>query len=145
MSNSIVYIVLAASILALTFAFIFYKQMMKEDEGTDLMKKIAAHVRKGAMAYLKQQYKVVIIVFAVLAAIFGIMAYFKLQNGIVWFAFLTGGFFSGLAGFFPRRVPLTPPASRSTAVCKWLSARAPSWVSSWWASPSWMCPCGSSC
>ena len=53
-SNSIVYIVLAASILALTFAFIFYKQMMKQDEGTDLMKKIAAHVRKGAMAYLNQ-------------------------------------------------------------------------------------------
>ena len=64
-SNSIIYIVLAASILALAFAFIFYKQMMKQDEGTDLMKKIAAHVRKGAMAYLKQQYKVVIIVFIV--------------------------------------------------------------------------------
>ena len=72
-SNSIIYIVLAASILALAFAFIFYKQMMKQDEGTDLMKKIAAHVRKGAMAYLKQQYKVVIIVFIILAAIFGIM------------------------------------------------------------------------
>ena len=69
-SNSIIYIVLAASILALAFAFIFYKQMMKQDEGTDLMKKIAAHVRKGAMAYLKQQYKVVIIVFIILAAIF---------------------------------------------------------------------------
>ena len=120
-SNSIVYIVLAASILALTFAFIFYKQMMKEDEGTDLMKKIAAHVRKGAMAYLKQQYKVVIIVFAVLAAIFGIMAYFKLQNGIVWFAFLTGGFFSGLAGFFGMKTATYASARTANAARKSLN------------------------
>ena len=114
-SNSVVYIVLAASILALTFAFIFYKQMMKEDEGTDLMKKIAAHVRKGAMAYLKQQYKVVIIVFIILAAIFGIMAYFKLQNGVVWFAFLTGGFFSGLAGFFGMKTATYASARTANA------------------------------
>ena len=122
MSNSIVYIVLAASILALTFAFIFYKQMMKEDEGTDLMKKIAAHVRKGAMAYLKQQYRVVIIVFAVLAAIFGIMAYFKLQNGIVWFAFLTGGFFSGLAGFFGMKTATYASARTANAARKSLNS-----------------------
>ena len=122
MSNSIVYIVLAASILALAFAFIFYKQMMKEDEGTDLMKKIAAHVRKGAMAYLKQQYKVVIIVFAVLAAIFGIMAYFKLQNGIVWFAFLTGGFFSGLAGFFGMKTATYASARTANAARKSLNS-----------------------
>ena len=97
---NLVYLVLVASVLALAFAFFFFKQMMKEDEGTDLMKKIAAYVRRGAMAYLKQQYKVVTIVFCVLTVIFAIMAIFKLQNGIVWFAFLTGGFFSGLAGFF---------------------------------------------
>ncbi|MBR4468001.1 MAG: sodium-translocating pyrophosphatase [Bacteroidales bacterium] len=115
MSNSIIYIVLAASVLALAFAFIFYKQMMKQDEGTDLMKKIAAHVRKGAMAYLKQQYKVVIIVFIILAAIFGIMAYFKLQNGIVWFAFLTGGFFSGLAGFFGMKTATYASARTANA------------------------------
>ena len=122
MSNSIVYIVLAASILALTFAFIFYKQMMKEDEGTDLMKKIAAYVRKGAMAYLKQQYKVVIIVFIILAAIFGIMAYFKLQNGIVWFAFLTGGFFSGLAGFFGMKTATYASARTANAARKSLNS-----------------------
>ena len=122
MSNSIVYIVLAASILALTFAFIFYKQMMKEDEGTDLMKKIAAHVRKGAMAYLKQQYKVVIIVFIILAAIFGIMAYFKLQNGVVWFAFLTGGFFSGLAGFFGMKTATYASARTANAARKSLNS-----------------------
>ena len=121
-SNSIVYIVLAASILALTFAFIFYKQMMKEDEGTDLMKKIAAHVRKGAMAYLKQQYKVVIIVFIILAAIFGVMAYFKLQNGVVWFAFLTGGFFSGLAGFFGMKTATYASARTANAARKSLNS-----------------------
>ena len=122
MSNSIVYIVLVASILALAFAFIFYKQMMKQDEGTDLMKKIAAHVRKGAMAYLKQQYKVVIIVFVILAAIFGIMAYFKLQNGVVWFAFLTGGFFSGLAGFFGMKTATYASARTANAARKSLNS-----------------------
>ena len=75
--------------------------MMKEDEGTDRMKEIAEHVRKGAMAYLKQQYKVVTAVFVVLAIVFAFMAYvLKVQNPWVPFAFLTGGLFSGLAGFF---------------------------------------------
>ncbi|MBN1462778.1 MAG: sodium/proton-translocating pyrophosphatase, partial [Paludibacteraceae bacterium] len=98
--DSVIYYVLGASILALGFAFYFFKMLMKEDEGTDLMKKIAKHVRDGAMAYLKQQYKIVTIVFIILALIFAVMAYFKLQNAWVPFAFLTGGFFSGLAGFF---------------------------------------------
>ena len=122
MSNSIVYIVLAASILALTFAIIFFKQMMKEDEGTDLMKKIAQHVRKGAMAYLKQQYKVVIIVFVVLAVVFYVMSLFKLQNGIVWFAFLTGGFFSGLAGFFGMKTATYASARTANAARKSLNS-----------------------
>ncbi len=121
-NNSIVYIVLAASILALTFAFIFFKQMMKENEGTDLMKKIAQHVRKGAMAYLKQQYKVVIIVFAVLAVVFYVMSLFKLQNGIVWFAFLTGGFFSGLAGFFGMKTATYASARTANAARKSLNS-----------------------
>lgn len=100
MLNYIFYFVPIASIIALGFAYYFFRQMMKESEGTDLMKKIAKHVRDGAMAYLKQQYKVVTIVFVVLALIFVAMAYFNLQNAWVPFAFLTGGFFSGLAGFF---------------------------------------------
>ena len=94
-----VWIVFCASIVALGFAFFFYRKMLKEDEGTPTMREIASHVRKGAMAYLKQQYKVVTIVFIVLAVLFFIMSIFDLQNGWVWFAFLTGGFFSGLAGF----------------------------------------------
>lgn len=90
-----------ASVVALGMAWFFFRSMMKEDEGTDRMKEIAAHVRKGAMAYLKQQYKVVAIVFVVLAVIFAFMAYvLKVQNPWVPFAFLTGGLFSGLAGFF---------------------------------------------
>jgi len=122
MSNSVVYIVLAASILALTFAFIFFKQMMKEDEGTDLMKKIAAYVRKGAMAYLKQQYKVVIIVFIILAILFFVMSLFDLQNGWVWFAFLTGGFFSGLAGFFGMKTATYASARTANAARKSLNS-----------------------
>ncbi|MBR6848052.1 MAG: sodium-translocating pyrophosphatase [Bacteroidales bacterium] len=122
MSLSVVYWVLAASILALAFAFFFFKSMMKEDEGTDLMKKIAAHVRKGAMAYLKQQYKVVIIVFVVLAIVFYVMSLFHLQNGIVWFAFLTGGFFSGLAGFFGMKTATYASARTANAARRSLNS-----------------------
>ena len=94
------YLVPAASLTALLFAWIFFRKMMKEDEGTPTMKQIARFVREGAMAYLKQQYKVVVIVFLILAAIFAVLAYgFHVQNSWVPFAFLTGGFFSGLAGF----------------------------------------------
>ena len=113
--ENLIYVVLAASVVALSFAYLFFRQMMKESEGTDLMKQIAAHVRKGAMAYLKQQYKVVIIVFICLAAIFGVMSAFDLQNGWVWFAFLTGGFFSGLAGFFGMKTATYASARTANA------------------------------
>ncbi len=115
MENKFIYLVLLASLVALGFAFYFFKQMMKESEGTDTMKKIAKHVRDGAMAYLKQQYKVVIIVFLVLAAIFSVMAYFNLQNNWVPFAFLTGGFFSGLAGFFGMKTATYASARTANA------------------------------
>lgn len=95
----IFWVIPISSIIALGFAFYFFKWMMKQSEGNATMKKIAQHVRVGAMSYLKQQYKVVVGVFIVLAVIFGIMAYFGLQNNWVPVAFLTGGFFSGLAGF----------------------------------------------
>ena len=100
MISFVPYLVLAASAVALAFAFLFFRQMMKEDEGTPTMREIAKFVRDGAMAYLKQQYKIVAIVFVVLAVFFAVLAYvFKVQNPWVPFAFLTGGFFSGLAGF----------------------------------------------
>ncbi len=111
----LIYAVLAASVLALAMAYLFYRQMLKKAEGTDLMKKIAAHVRQGAMAYLKQQYKVVTIVFVILAALFGVMALCGLQNGWVWFAFLTGGFFSGLAGFFGMKTATYASARTANA------------------------------
>ena len=98
--TNLFYLVPAAAVLALLFAWIFFRQMMKESEGTATMKDIAKFVREGAMAYLKQQYKVVTIVFVILAIFFAILAYgFGVQNSWVPFAFLTGGFFSGLAGF----------------------------------------------
>ena len=118
----LMYVVLAASVLALGFAYYFYNWMLGKDEGTDLMKTIASHVRKGAMAYLKQQYKVVTIVFVVLAVLFAIMAYFNLQNGIVWFAFLTGGFFSGLAGFFGMKTATYASARTANAARSTLNA-----------------------
>ncbi len=89
-----------SSIAALVLAWYFYHQMKKEDEGTPTMRKIAEHVRTGAMSYLKQQYKIVSYVFLALVVIFAIMAYgFHIQNSWVPIAFLTGGFFSGLSGF----------------------------------------------
>jgi K(+)-stimulated pyrophosphate-energized sodium pump len=100
MTQSLFWLVPTSSIVALAFAWIFFRQMMKEDEGNSQMKQIASHVRKGAMAYLKQQYKVVSIVFVALAVFFAYLAYIlNIQNEWVPFAFLTGGFFSGLAGF----------------------------------------------
>lgn len=80
------------------------------------MKEIAGHVRRGAMAYLKQQYKVVTLVFIVLALIFAFMAYvLHVQNPWVPFAFLTGGFFSGLAGFFGMKTATYASARTANA------------------------------
>ena len=97
--SSIFIIVPIASILALVFAWIFFKSMMQNSEGTDRMKEIAQYVRDGAMAYLKRQYRVVTMVFVVLFILLAVMAFFKVQNPFVPIAFLTGGFFSGLCGF----------------------------------------------
>ena len=105
-----------AAILALAFAYVFYSQMRKESEGTPTMQEIAEHVRKGAMAYLKQQYKVVAIVFVILALFFAVLAYgFHVQNPWVPFAFLTGGFFSGLAGFIGMKTATAASARTANA------------------------------
>ena len=116
--NTLFYFVPAASVLALVFAAIFYRQMRREDEGTPTMKQIALYVREGAMAYLRQQYKVVIIVFIVLALFFSVLAYvFHSQNPWVPFAFLTGGFFSGLAGFIGMKTA-TYASGRTANACR---------------------------
>ena len=105
-----------ASVAALSMAWAFFRSMMTADEGTPRMIEIAGHVRNGAMAYLKQQYKVVLIVFIILAIIFSIMAYgFGVQNPWVPFAFLTGGFFSGLAGFFGMKTATYASARTANA------------------------------
>ena len=109
------YLVPIASLAALLFALYFFRSMMKESEGTSQMIKIAQHVRDGAMSYLKQQYKVVSVVFVVMALIFAVMAYFGLQNNWVPFAFLTGGFFSGLAGFFGMKTATYASARTANA------------------------------
>ncbi len=115
------YVVPLASLFALGFAFFFFKRMMRESEGTEKMKTIARYVREGAMSYLKQQYKVVAIVFAVLVVVFSVMAYFGLQNNWVPFAFLTGGFFSGLAGFFGMKTATYASARTTNAARKSLN------------------------
>ena len=116
MDSLLFWLVPAASVLALCFAYYFHKQMMKESEGTPQMIKIAAAVRKGAMSYLKQQYKIVGCVFLGLVILFSIMAYgFHVQNAWVPIAFLTGGFFSGLSGFLGMKTATYASARTANA------------------------------
>lgn len=112
----IFWVVPVASVVALAFAWAFYRLMKREDEGTPRMREIAAHVRMGAMAYLRQQYKVVGLVFVVLALFFAYLAYGAgVQNEWVPFAFLTGGFFSGLAGYFGMKTATYASARTANA------------------------------
>lgn len=120
---SVFWIVPVASIVALSMAWYFFKSMLSSDEGTPRMKEIAKYVRDGAMAYLKQQYKVVTYVFIALAILFSIMAYvLHVQNVWVPFAFLTGGFFSGLAGFFGMKTATYASGRTANAARKSLDA-----------------------
>ena len=108
-----------ASVCALAMAWYFFRYMMKEDEGTDRMKEIAGYVRIGAMAYLKQQYKVVALIFVVICLVFAFMSYvLHIQNPWVPFAFLTGGIFSGLCGFFGMKTATYASARTANAVSK---------------------------
>ena len=115
--ETLFWIVPLASVIALVFAAVFFFNMKKADEGTDRMKEIAGYVREGAMAYLKQQYKVVALVFIIIAIIFCVMAAFDMQNHIVPVAFLTGGFFSGLAGFIGMKTA-TYASGRVAQACR---------------------------
>ncbi len=123
MLSELFWIIPLCSIIALGFAWFFFKQVMKESEGTDQMKKIAVYVRNGAMAYLKQQYKVVGVFFLIMTVIFSFMAYYlEVQNPWVPFAFITGGFFSGLAGFFGMKTATYASARTANAAKKSLNA-----------------------
>ena len=118
-SNQIMIVCLtaAASVLALLFAVFTAKKVLKFDEGTDLMKKISQSVRKGANAYLSRQYRIVIVFFGVLFAVLGVMAFMGLLTPYVPFAFLTGGFFSGLSGFIGMKIA-TASNARTANACR---------------------------
>src|SRR4030042_6424933 len=122
MTNTIFWLAPLGSASALLFAWFFYRQMKKESEGTEHMARIASYVRKGAMAYLRQQYKVVTMVFAVLVVLLAFMAFvLKVQNPWVPVAFLTGGFFSGLSGFFGMKTATYASARTAHAAQKSLN------------------------
>lgn len=116
MDTLLFWLVPAASLVALAFAWYFHRQMMRQSEGTPQMQKIAAAVRRGAMSYLRQQYKVVGWVFFGLVILFSVMAYgFGVQNPWVPVAFLTGGFFSGLSGFLGMKTATQASARTANA------------------------------
>ncbi|HPN82298.1 MAG TPA: sodium-translocating pyrophosphatase [Spirochaetota bacterium] len=113
----IILVAFAASLAALGFAWYFYRSMMRADEGNPRMKEIAGYVREGAYAYLKRQYKVVGIVFLCITGLFAFLAYgLGVQNPFVPFAFITGGFFSALAGFIGMKTA-TNASSRTAQGC----------------------------
>ena len=116
MEHLLFWMIPVSSLLALLLAWYFYRQMMKESEGTPVMQKIASNVRQGAMSYLKQQYKIVGLVFLALVVLFSVMAYgFNLQNSWVPIAFLTGGFFSGLSVFLGMKTATYASARTANA------------------------------
>ncbi len=122
-AEPIFWLVPISSVLALLFAWLFFRGMMRAEEGTPRMKEIAAFVRQGAMSYLRQQYKVVAIAFVVLALFFVVLAYvFHVQNPWVPFAFLTGGLFSALAGYIGMRTATYASARTANAARKSLNS-----------------------
>jgi K(+)-stimulated pyrophosphate-energized sodium pump len=119
MAEQLFWLAPIGSAAALIFAWFFYRQMKKASEGSERMAQIASYVRTGAMAYLKQQYKVVTFVFIGLVILLSFMAFvLKVQNGWVPIAFLTGGFFSGLAGFFGMKTATYASARTAEAARK---------------------------
>jgi K(+)-stimulated pyrophosphate-energized sodium pump len=109
------------AVAALVFAWILYRQMLQTSEGNERMREIAQAVREGAMAYLRRQYRVVTVVFIVLFAIFLVLAFFKLQNPIVPFAFLTGGLFSGICGYIGMKAATNASARTAFAATRSLN------------------------
>jgi len=107
----------AGSLLALLAALVLYKQVIAASEGDEKMKEIAAHVREGAMAYLKRQYKVVAVFFIAVSVILWWMGQIGVQHKLVFIAFLTGGFFSGLCGFLGMKTA-TLASNRTTQGAK---------------------------
>ncbi|MBR3588653.1 MAG: sodium-translocating pyrophosphatase [Clostridia bacterium] len=117
MENYSSFLTLAGSVIAIVFAIIMAKKVMKYSEGTEKMQKIAQSIREGANAYLKRQYTVVAIFFAGMFLILGVMALTNFLTPFVPFAFLTGGFFSGLSGFIGMKIA-TASNARTANACQ---------------------------
>ncbi len=115
--NLLVLFTFIGAIIALGYAIIMAKRVLKLSEGTDKMKKIASSIRAGANAYLKRQYKVVIIFFLCMFVILAVMATLKFLTWYVPFAFLSGGFFSALSGYFGMKIA-TASNSRTANACR---------------------------
>ncbi|MDX9869633.1 MAG: sodium-translocating pyrophosphatase [Candidatus Cloacimonadales bacterium] len=106
-----------SAIISLACAYLFYRQVKSKDAGSTRMQEIAGYVREGSFAYLKQQYKGVTIFFVATFIVFNLMAWvLKLLDPLIPFAFLTGGFFSGLAGFIGMNTA-TMASSRTAQGC----------------------------
>lgn len=110
------------ALLALGTAFFFYRQVMQNSEGNARMIEIAQAVREGAMAYLTRQYRVVGIVFAALIVLFLVMSFLGVQNSLVPFGFITGGFFSALCGFIGMKAATNASARTAQAASQSLNS-----------------------
>ena len=118
MKETLFWIAPVAVVTGLAFACFFFWQMKRQDEGNETMRRIGLHVREGAMAYLRQQYRVMLCVFAVLALLFALLAYgFDAQNKWLPFTFLCGGLFSALAGFLGMQTA-TMASTRTAAAAR---------------------------
>ena len=117
MDNMLALLTLFGSIIALVFAFTRAKKVLKFSEGNSLMKKISASIHQGAMAYLRRQYRILIIFFAGMFIILMVMAALGFLTWFVPFAFVTGGFFSGLSGFVGMQIA-TRANARTAAACQ---------------------------
>ena len=117
MDRLLVILTFAGSLFALIFALVTTRKVMGYSEGNDLMKKISSSIRQGANAYLRRQYRIVLIFFAVMFLVLGTMAILGLLTPYVPFAFITGGFFSALSGFVGMKVA-TLANARTANACR---------------------------
>ena len=117
MENLLVVFTFTGAAVALLFALLTARKVLKFSEGTDSMKKISASIRAGANAFLKRQYRIVVIFFLIVAAVLGVLALLNLVSPFMPFAFLTGGFFSGLSGFIGMKIA-TAANARTANACR---------------------------
>ena len=124
MNEPVFWIAPVASVLAMIFAWRFFSDMKRQDEGTELMRRIGSHVRTGSMAYLRQQYRIMLLVFAAVAGLFAFLAYgLGMQNPWLPITFVFGGFFSALAGYFGMQTA-TQASTRTAAAARSSLAQA---------------------